>query len=232
MRILCRFGYAKDSRVRKTLAHLLEMAHQTGGWRCSFSKLGSGPEPRVANPGATLFVLDACRYSDASGSVIDRAVESLLLHWETRTRGGPCHYGIGTRFMQVEYPFLRYNLFFREVDMEQAIPILPADDLRVAKSFYVDQLGFSVLFEASDDGKQGLLGLARGTIRLTIDCPMSGHGRDACVSLEVENADAYFEEWSAKVAVLRRPVNETWGKRTFDLIDPFGNTLFVMGPLA
>ena len=25
---------------------------------------------------------------------------------------GPCHYGIGTLFMQVEYPFLRYNLFF------------------------------------------------------------------------------------------------------------------------
>ncbi len=25
---------------------------------------------------------------------------------------GPCHYGIGTLFMQVEYPFLRYNLFY------------------------------------------------------------------------------------------------------------------------
>ena len=24
----------------------------------------------------------------------------------------PCHYGIGTLFNQVEYPFLRYNLFF------------------------------------------------------------------------------------------------------------------------
>ena len=23
---------------------------------------------------------------------------------------GPCHFGIGTLFMQVEYPFLRYNL--------------------------------------------------------------------------------------------------------------------------
>jgi hypothetical protein len=25
---------------------------------------------------------------------------------------GPCHYGIGKLFMQVEYPFLRYNLFY------------------------------------------------------------------------------------------------------------------------
>jgi hypothetical protein len=25
---------------------------------------------------------------------------------------GPCHYGIGTLFMQVEYPFETYNLFY------------------------------------------------------------------------------------------------------------------------
>jgi len=29
-----------------------------------------------------------------------------------RRRCGPCHYGIGPRFMQVEYPFLRYNIFY------------------------------------------------------------------------------------------------------------------------
>jgi uncharacterized glyoxalase superfamily protein PhnB len=114
--------------------------------------------------------------------------------------------------------------------MERAIPILPADDLGVAKQFYVDKLGFTVLFEVTEDGKQGLLGLGRGTIRITIDCPMSGHGRDACVSLEVASADAYYEEWSSRVAVLRPPRNEPWAARTFDLIDPFGNTLFVMGP--
>jgi hypothetical protein len=47
--------------------------------------------------------------------------------------------------------------------MEQAIPILPADDLSIARAFYVDGLGFSV---------------------------------------------------------------------TFDLLDPFGNTIFVMGPVT
>jgi hypothetical protein len=34
------------------------------------------------------------------------------------------------------------------------------------------------------------------------------------------------------VTTLRAPRNEDWGARTFDLIDPAGNTLFVMGPLA
>ena len=116
--------------------------------------------------------------------------------------------------------------------MERAIPILPAEDLAVAKTFYADGLGFRVAFEASDDGRTGLLGLERGTIRLTLDSPMDGHGRNACVSLEVHDADAYYREWSANVPVLRPPRNEAWNARTFDLLDPFGNTIFVMGPAA
>lgn len=114
--------------------------------------------------------------------------------------------------------------------MERAVPILPADDLGVAKAFYTTLLGFRVLFEASDDGKTGVMGLARGTIQITIDSPMDGHGRNACVAFEVDDADAYFEEWSRRVDVMRPPRDESWGARTFDLLDPFGNTLFVMGP--
>ena len=114
---------------------------------------------------------------------------------------------------------------------ERAIPVLPADDLRVAKNFYVDRLGFDIRFEASEDGTNGLLGLARGSIWLTIDSPMSGHGRAACVSLEVESADAYYDEWSARVEIPRTPQNESWGARTFSLADPSGNTIFVMGPI-
>ena len=114
--------------------------------------------------------------------------------------------------------------------MERAVPVLPGDDLGVAKEFYVSGLGFHVTFEATEDGKNGLLGLERSTIALTIDCPMSGHGRDACVSLQVDDADDYYDEWRQRVAVKRPPKNEPWGARTFDLIDPFGNTIFVMGP--
>ena len=39
-------------------------------------------------------------------------MESLLAHWTVRRPLGPCHFGIGTLFMQVEFPFLRYNLFY------------------------------------------------------------------------------------------------------------------------
>jgi len=115
--------------------------------------------------------------------------------------------------------------------MERAIPILPAEDLAAAKAFYVD-LGFRVTFEASENGRTGLIGLERGTIQLTIDSPMDGHGRNACVSLQVDDTDVYYHEWSAKVAVLRAPKDESWGARTFDLLDPPGNTIFVMGPIS
>ncbi|MPN20619.1 hypothetical protein SDC9_167998 [bioreactor metagenome] len=38
-------------------------------------------------------------------------MDFLLEHWVVRKPLGPCHYGIGTLFMQVEYPFGNYNLF-------------------------------------------------------------------------------------------------------------------------
>lgn len=114
-RVLCRWGHADDDRLQKTAAYLIDDAHETGGWRCQFTRFGRGPETKCANPGATLFVLDILRFMAETWSnapEADRAVESLLDHWETRKPIGPCHYGIGTRFLQVEYPFLRYNLFF------------------------------------------------------------------------------------------------------------------------
>ena len=116
--------------------------------------------------------------------------------------------------------------------MERAIPILPTEDLAAAKAFYVDGLGFRVTSEWSPDGRSGLVGIERGTIQITLDSPMQGHGRNACVALQVDDADTYYREWSARVDVLRAPKDEEWGARTFDLLDPSGNTIFVMGPVG
>ena len=113
---------------------------------------------------------------------------------------------------------------------ERVVPVLPGDDIAAARRFYVDALGFRVRFEVSEDGKNGLLGLERGPLYLTIDCPMSGHGRDACASIEVRDADAYYDEWRSRVEIPRPPRDEDWGARTFSVKDPFGNTLFVIGP--
>jgi len=115
--------------------------------------------------------------------------------------------------------------------MERAVPVIPGDDIAEMKRFYVDGLGFQATWELTENGRDGMLGVERNGMRITIDCPMTGHGRDACVSLEVDDADRYYEEWKARVAILREPRNEEWGARTFDLHDPAGNTIFVIGPL-
>jgi hypothetical protein len=112
-RVLCRFGQARDHSLPRTLVHLLETQHDDGGWRCNKFSYGRGPETEFSNPGVTLSVLDVFRFTDHlnRNPDLDRAVDSLLDHWVVRRPMGPCHFGIGTLFMQVEFPFLRYNLF-------------------------------------------------------------------------------------------------------------------------
>jgi len=111
--LLCHLGYASDARLGKTFAHLLETQHSDGGWWCKKFSFGRGPETEFSNPGPTLTALNAFRFTDLANKeqALDRAVEFLLDHWVTRLPLGPCHYGIGTLFMQVEYPFANYNLF-------------------------------------------------------------------------------------------------------------------------
>ena len=116
--------------------------------------------------------------------------------------------------------------------MERAVPNLPADDLQVAKDFYVGKLGFNVLYEVTEDGTNGVMGVQRGGFALHIDAPMSGHGRHVVVTLEVDDTDALYDQWRGPVGLSQSPRNEEWGGRTFSVTDPFGNLLYVVGPLT
>jgi uncharacterized glyoxalase superfamily protein PhnB len=116
--------------------------------------------------------------------------------------------------------------------VERAIPILPMDDLEVAKRFYEQGLGFNVVFQVAyphESGEGCIIGLERGTMRVHLDSPMPGHGRGVCVLLEVLDAEALCQEWRSKVEIRKPPETQPWGARTFDVIDPFGNTLFCGG---
>ena len=111
---LCALGFAQDSRMEATLLHLFDMQYEDGGWRCNKFFFGHGPETEASNPGPTLTALDVFRQTPYLNhdERLNRAVEFLLAHWVTRTPLGPCHYGIGTLFHQVSFPFLNYNLFY------------------------------------------------------------------------------------------------------------------------
>lgn len=111
---LCYLGYAPDARLQKTFEHLLVTRYADGGWRCNKFFFGRGPETEASNPGPTLTALDAFRFTPYlnADARLDRAVEFLLEHWETRAPLGPYHYGIGTQFHRLAFPFLTYNLFY------------------------------------------------------------------------------------------------------------------------
>lgn len=111
---LCHIGYGEDERVKATFQHLLATQYELGGWRCNKFSYGRGEETLYANPGPTLTGLSAFRFTEYLNQeqTLDKAVELLLEHWRIKRPIGPCHYGIGTLFMQPEYPFRTYNLFY------------------------------------------------------------------------------------------------------------------------
>jgi len=59
---------------------------------------------------------------------------------------------------------------------------------------------------------------------------MYGHAAMAREVRARSGADACYQEWRDRVDIKRAAKDEPWGARTFDLLDPFANSIFVMGP--
>ena len=113
LNLLCRLGYAQDPRMERSFQYFLSTQEADGGWKCNKYSFGHGPETQHSTPYTTLVALDAFRQSlHRSEPRLNQAVDFLLNHWRTRAPISPCHYGIGSRFMQVEYPFRGYGLFY------------------------------------------------------------------------------------------------------------------------
>lgn len=113
LNLLCRLGYARDPRMETCFQYFLNTQQPDGGWKCNKYSYGHGPETQCSTPYTTLVALDAFRQSPhCDDPCLLRAVEFLLNHWRIRKPISPCHYGIGSRFLQVEYPFRGYGLFY------------------------------------------------------------------------------------------------------------------------
>lgn len=110
--VLMAWGEGSDPRLGKTIDYLITTQEKAGGWRCLKFSYGKGPETLHANPGPTLSALLA--FAKVPGwtmrSELTPSVMFLLDHWESKIPWGPCHYGMGTLFHQIEYPFQTYNL--------------------------------------------------------------------------------------------------------------------------
>lgn len=230
----------------RELAVAVAFYEQRLGFQCDF--VYEGFYASVSRDGAIIHLKCASRLEEErghrkAGEHLDAYLTVIGigdLHEELVGRGAPIAKALeerpwGTRDFHVEDPDGYILCFSEAADTrspmeERAVAILPGDDLAVAEAFYVDHLGFTRLWQDTSDGKEGIMGVARGGIELTIDCPMSGHGRDACVSLRVKDADAYYREWRDRVEIPHPPRDEAWSARTFGFRDPSGNTIFVIGP--
>lgn len=107
-------------------------------------------------------------------------------------------------------------------------PILRIFDVRKAREFYVDFLGFTVDWEHRfEPGLPLYFQVSRGGMVLHL----SEHHGDACpgaaMRIETGDIDALHAELTAKQYGYARPnVDDTpWGTRDMSVKDPFGNRL-------
>lgn len=118
--------------------------------------------------------------------------------------------------------------------MQPPVPILRAFDEAKTREFYVDFLGFEILFEHRFDHVAPLyLGVRRG------DCVLhlSEHHGDACpgsaIRIAVPDVAALCEELNARAYPYARPgyADQPWGFRELVVVDGAGNRLVFCEPL-
>ncbi|MCU0929108.1 MAG: VOC family protein [Burkholderiaceae bacterium] len=105
------------------------------------------------------------------------------------------------------------------MSLSRTTPILRIFDEAKAREFYLDFLGFEVVFEHRFE--------PRGDCTLHL----SEHHGDACpgaaMRIEADDIDALCAQLRAKRFRYARPDVETmpWGTRDMTIVDPFGNRL-------
>jgi uncharacterized glyoxalase superfamily protein PhnB len=107
-------------------------------------------------------------------------------------------------------------------------PILRSFDEAKAREFYLDYLGFRVLFEHRFEPQLPLyMGIARDGVELHLSEHHGDASPGASLRIAVADIDALQAELAAKAYRHARPQVETmpWGTRDMTVTDPFGNRL-------
>jgi uncharacterized glyoxalase superfamily protein PhnB len=107
-------------------------------------------------------------------------------------------------------------------------PILRSFDEARAREFYLDFLGFSVVFEHRFEPSMPLyMGIVRGACMLHLSEHHGDASPGASMRIEVEDIDALHAELAAKAYKHARPSIHAmpWGTRDMTVTDPFGNRL-------
>lgn len=163
-----RIGLAGEQQLHKSFLWLLDQQHLDGGWRCSTIRQGASPETDASNPGTTLYALDALSYLPMTTSLERSARHALTFleaHWGSRSPLGPCGFGIGSRFLKPEFPFLRYNIFYLVVVLSKYERLCsPAYLADVLSEFDSHLTNGEVIYSGGPKAWRALLGQSSGEV--------------------------------------------------------------------
>jgi len=107
-------------------------------------------------------------------------------------------------------------------------PILRSFDEAKARAFYIDYLGFHVLFEHRfEPGMPLYLGVQRDGCELHLSEHHGDASPGASLRIAASDIDALHAELHSRPNANARPevVQQPWGTRDMSVTDPFGNRL-------
>ena len=120
------------------------------------------------------------------------------------------------------------------MNAKHPIPILRSFDETKAKEFYIEFLGFEVLFEHRFEPDSPLY---MGVILDNCALHISEHYGDACpgsaIRIEIDDVDKFCRELNEKHYRHARPgvIEQPWGYRDMAIDDPAGNRLIFCSPV-
>ena len=104
-------------------------------------------------------------------------------------------------------------------------PIVGARDLVASIRFYVDRLGFTLVFR--DGGTPtNYVGLRRGRVELHMQFQHDHEMSTLRLRIRVDDPDVLHDEYRSRDVAIASPLeNKAWGTREFSIYDPDHNAL-------
>jgi hypothetical protein len=103
--------------------------------------------------------------------------------------------------------------------IESVTPILRVENLAASRRYYIERLGFSLDWEV-----EGMISVSRDNQSIML-CQGEQGQPGTWLWIGVDDADAMFAEFRAKAAHIRRPPEDFYWAREFEVEDPDGHVL-------
>ena len=114
---VARMGYRDDPRLKKYIQSILASQVPGGGWDCYDGGMGYLDACPMDNLNILMLLGQYEQYINNSG--LNGAIDLLLEHWESREH--LYGFGIGRRFMSLQYPAVKYGIL-RVLDVLSLFP--------------------------------------------------------------------------------------------------------------